>query len=153
MSCSRCDPKNRGNVYRLIYKINWPLKRCTLFRHDGQLPSTSDTWITSSLQKAPLPLLALYILSSRQLYTTPNSSCKHMPVCQLSATYCIWKTQGLFHIPLYWQQRQWTRPQMEICEWQVGFWNHYGASFANKKQLRYHSRNLAFKQDSWIFDW
>lgn len=44
------------------------------------LPLTSDTWMGSSLQKAPCPLLALYILSSKQLYTTPNSSCKQKSV-------------------------------------------------------------------------
>lgn len=38
-------------------------------------PSTSETWMGSSLQNAPLSLRALYILSSRQLYTTPNSNC------------------------------------------------------------------------------
>lgn len=31
-----------------------------------------------SLQKAPFPLRALYILFSRQLYTTPNSNCTQM---------------------------------------------------------------------------
>lgn len=38
----------------------------------------------SSLQNAPFPLLALYILSSKQLYTTPNSNYKRKEFMKVS---------------------------------------------------------------------
>lgn len=60
--------RSQNNKTRVRHINRWETQRLNP-------PSCRETCSACPLQKAPLPLLPVYILSSTQLYTTPNSIC------------------------------------------------------------------------------
>lgn len=59
-------------------------------------PSCRETCSFCPLQKAPLPFLPVYILSSTQLYTTPNSICGRKTSLLYQTWVCVFVTAILF---------------------------------------------------------
>lgn len=92
----------------LFSNVQCPNFWLALHRNMTSLPLTSDTWICSSSQKAPFPFLALYILSSKQLYTTPNSNWGQTSFLHTLSMdfYWLWDSLVWFDIPPCWQQRR-----------------------------------------------